>query len=518
MNFLLLNLIIALLFTAITTLSVGLLILVKSGENKANRHYAYTAFSVTVWTIFQTAVVLTDSAEVGLFFIRFMMIGVWMIPAFQISFTVYYLNLDKYKLFAKVGFVLSFISVVVGFTPYMFSGVASIPFIKYWSGPGFYYHIALAIFLIYGFFVLYELFLASIRLKGDKRNQAAYFFWSTLIGYAGGSTNFLYSYGIVIPYVHPFATYLVGIYPIVVAYAILRHQLMDIKVVAKKTFFYAISLAFISGAMVLVSFLSSWFAENIPGFKYWLVPLIAGLVAFLVGQVFWTKSKEVDKLKYEFITVAAHKLRTPLTEIKWGMDALKEKESDAEKMRLINSVQSANNRLIELTNELLMVSKTETARRDYNFEKINLERLARNIINDFQYQIKERGIKLDYKYERNLPMVMADRLRIGSVIQMLLENAVQYTKNKINISIDTYKDNVIFHIEDNGIGIKKDDQTFIFSKLYRSHEAYLTETEGTGIGLFLAKRIIDNHRGKIGVKSEGRGRGSVFWFGLKAVQ
>ena len=101
--------------------------------------------------------------------------------------------------------------------------------------------------------------------------------------------------------------------------------------------------------------------------------------------------------------------------------------------------------------------------------------------------------------------------------QILLENAILYTKDEIKINIDSHKDSVVLHIEDNGIGIKKEDQPYIFSRFYRSHEAYLTETEGTGIGLFLAKSMIDKHDGTIGVRSEGKGKGSIFWFKLPVV-
>ena len=80
---------------------------------------------------------------------------------------------------------------------------------------------------------------------------------------------------------------------------------------------------------------------------------------------------------------------------------------------------------------------------------------------------------------------------------------------------DAYKDNVILHIEDNGIGIPKEDQPYIFSQFYRGREAYLKETEGLGMSLFLAKNIIEKHNGKLGVRSEGDGRGSTFWFSIK---
>ena len=308
------------------------------------------------------------------------------------------------------------------------------------------------------------------------------------------------------------------IFVALIAYAILKYQLMDIKVVLKKAFFYSIGIALISGAIFGVSFLNSWFADNFSGFRPWMIPLLSGIVAFIIGNLFWNKSQEAEKLKYEFITVAAHKLRTPLTEIKWAVEASKDTKDTKEKDKLFDNIGSANSRLIILTDELLLVSRAEAEQSKYDLKPADLEMIAQDVIGDLEDQIKKKNIKLMFNYEKNLSQVNVDKKRISSVIQILLENAISYTKDEIKINIDSYKNNVIFHIEDNGIGILKEDQSHIFSKFYRSHDAYLTETEGTGVGLFLAKKIIDRHDGKIGLKSEGKGQGSVFWFSLEAVK
>lgn len=301
----------------------------------------------------------------------------------------------------------------------------------------------------------------------------------------------------------------------IIAYNILKYQLMDIKLAIKRTFIYSVIIAVISGVIFGVSFLNNWFTGHIPEFKTWMIPLISGIAAFIVGNLFWRKSKEVEKLKYEFITVAAHKLRTPLTDIKWAASAMRdEKISQRDKDKMLKGIIAADERLIDLTNELLGVAKMEANQYKYNFQPENFEKIVRKIVNEFQLQMKEKGVKLFYSAEKNLPEVKIDKIRIGSVIQTLMENAVLYTKSEVKVSIDVYKNNIIFHAEDNGIGVSKDDQENIFSKFYRTHEAYLTETEGAGLSLFLAKSIIEKHNGKIGVRSEGKGEGSVFWFSL----
>jgi signal transduction histidine kinase len=216
--------------------------------------------------------------------------------------------------------------------------------------------------------------------------------------------------------------------------------------------------------------------------------------------------------------VAAHKLRTPLTEIKWAAEALMDKSlKENDRHKFIKGIYRADEHLIELTNELLDVAKTDAMAYDYKLGPVNLEKTMKEVIKKFDTRIKEKNIKVSMHFERDLPKVMADKIRIGLVIERLLENAVFYTKNKIDISMDVYKKNLIFHIEDNGIGIIKEDQEYIFSKFYRGHNAYLTETEGSGVSLYLTKKIIEKHSGKIGVRSEGEGKGSIFWFNLPVI-
>lgn len=316
---------------------------------------------------------------------------------------------------------------------------------------------------------------------------------------------------------HP-AWMVIPFFVALVAYAMFRYQLFNIKVLAKKALLYSVGIALANGAIIMIIFINDRFKGRFPAFQSWAVPLIAAVITFVVANFLYRQLRSVDKLKYEFITVAAHKLRTPLTDIKWAAASLKdEKISEKDKEKLIKEIISADERLIDLTNELLAITKTEANQYQYNFEIADLEKTARKIINSFQMQIKEKKIKFKYSAEKNLPKVKIDKIRIGSVIQTLLENAILYTKDEITINIDVYKDSIVFHIEDNGIGIKKEDQPYIFSRFFRTSEAYLAETEGAGIGLFLAKSIMDKHGGKIDARSEGKGKGSIFWFSLPIV-
>ena len=134
-------------------------------------------------------------------------------------------------------------------------------------------------------------------------------------------------------------------------------------------------------------------------------------------------------------------------------------------------------------------------------------------------QIKLKDIKIVSNFKKNLAKVNVDKERINSVIQILLENAIIYSikAGEIKISLGEDKNNLVFSVKDNGVGIPKKDQPYIFFKFFRADNVKTVETEGSGLGLVLAKNIIERHGGKIGFESKGENKGTKFWFSLPLV-
>ncbi len=505
---------------AVTNIFLAIFILWKSKDRHIKYIWSTLCFFIVMWGIGGYKIsTITSKEEAILWWQITYMGGPVLIPVLYYHFIYIFLQikqkLAKYILITAYALGLFFIAVNL-FFPENFTGDLKLAFNHIWVAKSFsnpiYFIWYLSFYWILLAYAFWQLIASYKNSKGLFRGQLKYFILGSIVGYLGPHGFFLLVWDINL---YPYTNFFIAVYPFIFTYAILKYHIMDINIIVKKAFFYSIIIALISGLITAISFLNSWLADNIPGFKLWVAPLLIGAVTFIIGRLFWNKSKEVEKLKYEFITVAAHKLRTPLTDIKWAASSMRDpKISEREKDKLLKEIVSANERLIDLTNELLAVSRAEANQYQYNFETVNFERVVRKIVNDFQMQMKEKGVKLKYNVEKNLPEVRIDKLRISSVVQTLIENAVLYTKDEIKINIDVYKNSIIFHIEDNGIGIDKEDQPYIFSKFYRTHEAYLTETEGAGIGLFLAKSIIEKHNGKIGLRSEGKDKGSIFWFSL----
>jgi len=234
-----------------------------------------------------------------------------------------------------------------------------------------------------------------------------------------------------------------------------------------------------------------------------------------------TREKMIDKLKSEFISVAAHQLRTPLTVIKWITKSLMDGEAGAiniEQKDLLSKGFISNERMIELIDNLLNVSRIEDGRFDLNFEKVNFKEVVDEVLGGMERIAREKNVNIKLINPATWPEIVIDRSKIILVLQNLLDNAVKYTPSGGKVEVALVREPVYLKIsiKDEGIGIPEKDIGRLFSKFYRSANAMRVETEGNGLGLYIAKKIVDGHRGKIYVDS-GEGRGSTFVVSLPLV-
>jgi len=233
-----------------------------------------------------------------------------------------------------------------------------------------------------------------------------------------------------------------------------------------------------------------------------------------------TREKEIEKLKTEFVSIAAHQLRTPLSAIKWTLKMILDGdlgEIAKEQRDYLEKTYISNERMIHLINDLLNVSRIEEGKYLYRLTFVQLEDLVQSVINIYKKEIQIKNIK--FKFEKpkiKLPKVKVDVEKIDLVITNFLDNAIRYTSSggEIEVSLkDKNKKEIEFLIKDSGIGIPEDQQKRVFSKFFRAENAIRTETEGSGLGLFIAKNVIEAHNGKVWFESKEK-KGSIFKFSL----
>jgi len=234
-----------------------------------------------------------------------------------------------------------------------------------------------------------------------------------------------------------------------------------------------------------------------------------------------SREKLVEKMKTEFVSLAAHQLRTPLSAIKWTLRMLLDGDIGTitkEQRNFIEKTYQSNERMIGLINDLLDVTRIEEGRYLYKPVLTNLENVVQFVINSYQEEIKRRKLKLEFKKPKTgLPRVSIDVEKMKLAIQNILDNAVRYTPagGLVTITLKRVKKEIETSIEDTGIGVPRDQQERVFTKFFRAANIMRMDTEGSGLGLFIAKNIIESHGGKIWFDSK-EGKGTTFYFTIPA--
>jgi signal transduction histidine kinase len=232
--------------------------------------------------------------------------------------------------------------------------------------------------------------------------------------------------------------------------------------------------------------------------------------------------EELDVVKSDFVSIAAHQLRTPLTGIKWSFLALLEKEMghlDGEQKKIIEDGLGAINHTIKLINDLLNVAHIEEGKFGFNFKNESIEPVIQKIFERFESLAGEKGIWLSADFSKEkLPLVSIDSEKIDLVLDNLLDNAIKYTSpgGKVRFKTEFKNEKIIIIVEDTGIGIPRSQLGRAFTKFFRGENAVLFQTSGTGLGLYMIKNIIDRHCGTITVNSE-ENKGTTFIIELPKV-
>lgn len=222
--------------------------------------------------------------------------------------------------------------------------------------------------------------------------------------------------------------------------------------------------------------------------------------------------RELDKLKSDFISVAAHQLRTPLSGVKWVLKLLLDGDLGAineDQKGMLKRGYDTNEKMIQLVNDLLNVSRIENGKFGLNFEKNNFAKLLSTLMENVVLPSKERNIEVRLENRAGeIPEFFFDPEKLLIALQNIVDNAMKYTfpGGKVTIIVSRQGDYVEVKVSDTGVGIPKADTAKLFSKFFRASNVIHLQTDGSGLGLFIVKNIIVGHGGQIWVDSvEGKG-------------
>lgn len=232
-----------------------------------------------------------------------------------------------------------------------------------------------------------------------------------------------------------------------------------------------------------------------------------------------TREKEIERMKIQFISLAAHQFRTPLSAIKWGLRIILDGEMGRltkKQKEFLEKIYHSNERMIFLIKDLSLVTKIEKGKYILRPTYFQIEDIVESVISSYKKEIKRENISFKFKKpKRKLPKVFGDIKQLSLAIQNLLENSLSYIYpgGKVTISLKGRKKELEFKIKDDGFGIPVNQQRKVFKKFFRGANVIRKGTEGSGLSLFVTRNIIKAHRGEIWFKSQ-KNKGTTFYFTL----
>ena len=327
-----------------------------------------------------------------------------------------------------------------------------------------------------------------------------------------------------------FSSLTVLVFIIASTYAILRHHLLQIRVMTAEIF---------TGLLLLTLLINVFSFKT----KEQLILNLGLFLSAIIFGVFLVKSvlqeinakeeielmahqlqnanlrlRRLDRAKSEFISIASHQLRTPLTAIKGYVSMILDGtygNLDQEKREVLDRVYSSNERLIALVNDLLNLSRIERGKLQFEFRSVDdLAEILTSVVNESMVNATKKNLKIDYK-EQKLPRVNADPHKLRQIFVNVIDNAIKYTeKGWIKIRTETTPKKIIFIFQDSGMGMTHEEINGIYEKFRRGRGGKKFHAGGMGIGLYICHKIIEAHEGKIYAKSKGLNQGTTFYVEL----
>lgn len=246
--------------------------------------------------------------------------------------------------------------------------------------------------------------------------------------------------------------------------------------------------------------------------------LVVGLILAIAFGIYLSlrearRETELARLRSDFVANVSHELRTPLSSIRIFSETLKQNRaiSQDKQDQYLDTITSESDRLARLVDNVLDFSRLERQAKDFDFQPINIGEVIESTVDAARFYAEQHGAAVSLKMAPDLPEIMADKESISQMVMNLIDNAVKYSEDEGEITVNVFHrgQNIVIQVVDKGVGIDEEDMKKIFDKFYRGKNVENLGTGGTGLGLTMAKAIAIAHGGDILVKSK-KGEGSRF--------
>ena len=528
------------LVNGLLSLAFGFFIIIHNWRFKLNRIYFFLTVSVGFWALSYWQWLSAVNEADALFWVRMLSIGSVLIPVFYFHWIVSFLELNKkYKISVRLAYILAGFLLCFSFSSLFVKGVERKLFFPFWPEPGIFYHFYLLFvyvsLTVYSFALLIRHYRSSTK---EKRGQIIYVLVGSIVAFSGGASNFFLWYNIPIP---PYGSFLIALFPLLFGYAMMRHKLFNIRIITTELFTFGIWAALFVKVLLSPESVTDLLV-NISIFVWSLIFgifLIRSVIheveqknkievmAADVGRAYEIEKQarqeleRLDEARSQFTMATQHHLRTPLTIVKGYLSMVLEGDFGKVNVKVKEKMSlclEAVERLIQLANEFLDISKIQLGKDIINLEKVLLSDLLGEVLKEVSPEAKEKGISLEMiNPEKFVLPVSVDPMKFKEALFNIIDNAIKYTQEggvKVSVELlpESAPENFRIIIADTGVGMTKEETKTIFNRQFeRGKSGKSVYALGRGIGLFLAAKIIAAHKGKVWADSEGPKKGSVFY-------
>ncbi len=474
-----------------------------------------------------------ENPQLALIWDRVVYAGVIFMPPFMHHFSLLFTGrTGQQKNLLRLNYFLAILSLIASRTTYFVDDI----YVYSWgahSQARILHHIFLGYFFV-GTGLFFRNILTYYHTLKDlvHKAQTIYVFIAFAIVIFIGGSAYLYGYGIDTKF--PFAYFSGLIFPIMLAYTVTRHHLLGTKVITTE-----ILVGLADFVLVIQLFLARSLTEIVLRIIIVIGVSIIGLFLIKSVRKEVTRSEELtvltsslrqanirlqelDRQKTEFLSIASHQLRTPLSIINGYIELIKEGDYGkvGKKMKeVLGNMDESNGRLVKLVDEFLNVTRIEQGRTKFIFEKGDLNSTVTSAVAELKERGEQRGLKLHWKPPAFPAMVAMDEEKIRNVVFNFIDNAIKYCdQGIIEVIVEDDKDGIILRVRDRGLGFDEHDQYNFFQKFYRGENVKGVNVTGTGLGLYVCRMFIEAHHGRVWATSPGLKKGSEFGFWLPATQ
>jgi signal transduction histidine kinase len=500
-----------LLLVIFLNLVSGFFVLREGGKNWNTRLFGIVSFLASLWTftnymtgVDSTPFWLEATYASGAFVIASGLIWILYVADKKVGGRNLAVIITSAAIFGALSFMPGFIA--THYTAIYTGGV-------FVGQPGMGLFIYTGIFLLASIIILYKLYAVKKKESDPEHKlQLKYVFFGVLFALIiSGLSSFI------LPSLSIFS--LGGLDSIgfllflsFIGFSIVKHHLFNIEVIATQI------LVFVLWIFILARvFLSETPQDRITNVALFFVTLVVGILLSRSVLREVNQRKELQKLsdlKTSFLSFASHQLKAPITSIQGYSSMLLEGSygniSETQQPIVSRIFQSSRN-LIKLITEFLDVTKMEQGGMHYSFAAVDVKKLLADLVEELKIIAQKKGLELSFSCKMAEPLINADELKLKQSLQNIIDNSIKYTeRGYIHVTVEQcYIDTICIKISDSGIGMTDETRSKLFEK-FGNKEGIKVNADSSGLGLYLAKKIVEDHGGNISVESPGLGKGSVF--------